>query len=179
MNQRILASCTIFAIGCAAAGTVVHAADPACKPVFDAMTKMAGTPNHQYLTQTAAYHAASTGGEIVTTANAMYIKAAGAWHRDTYNPQQQMAEMREAAATKPVTCKHVRDESVNGEPAALYATREKQDDGDVVDSQLWISKSRGLPVRQTIDIDVGGKFGKSHSELRIDYTNVQAPAGVR
>lgn len=178
MNQRIHVSCMILAIACAIFGTAVHAADPACKPVFDAMTRMAGTPNHQYMTETAAYRAAPTQGEIITTANATYVKAAGAWHRSAYNPQQQMAEMREAAAGKPATCKHVRDESINGEPAALYDTRENQD-GDTVNSQLWISKSRGLPVKQTIDMDVGGKLGKSHSELRIEYANVQPPAGLQ
>ncbi|MBS0431789.1 MAG: hypothetical protein JSS21_05225 [Proteobacteria bacterium] len=171
----ILSAISVFAFSGFAGNA--HAADPACKPVFDAMVKMAGTPNHQYLSESAAYRAAPGSGEIITTSSAMYVKVSGAWHKDVYNPQQQMAEMREAATSKPMTCTHLRDEAVAGEPTALYATTEKQDDGDTVDSQLWISKSRGLPVRQTIDVDVGGKAGKSHSELRIDYKNVQAPAG--
>jgi len=161
------------------ATTSAHAADAACKPVFDAMMKMAATPNHQYLTETAAYSKGSTNGEIITTPTAMYIKAAGSWHSDAYNPQQQVTELRQAYAAKPMTCKYLRDESAGGEAAAMYDTRETQDDGTVVISQLWISKSHGLPVKQTIDMDVGGKNGKSHNELRIDYANVQPPAGVK
>lgn len=169
----------IAAIVAIAATATAHASNPACKPVFDAMTKLAGTPNHEYQTQTAASRAAPENGEIITTADAMYVKVAGAWHRDTYDPQQQMAEMRQAAATKPMTCKYLRDETVDGESTALYDTTETVEGGDIVNSQLWISKSRSLPVKQTIDMDVGGKLGKSHSELRISYINVQVPAGVK
>ena len=63
--------------------------------------------------------------------------------------------------------------------AALYDTVNKQEDGTSVDSRVWISKSRGLPLKQTIDMDVGGKRGKSHTEVSIDYANVQAPVGVK
>jgi len=159
--------------------TPAFAADPSCKPVLDAMIKMAGTPYHQYLSETAAYHAAPTRGEIITTMDAMYVKVRGTWHRDAHNPQQAVTEMRQAANAKPMNCKYLRDESVGSEATALYDTFEKQEDGETVKSQLWISKSRGLPIKQTIDMDVGGKLGKSHSELRIDYANVQPPAGVR
>lgn len=156
-----------------------HAADPACKPVFDAMTRMAATPNHQFMTETAAFNAGPRNSEVITTAGATYVKIAGKWHASPYSPQQQANEMREASRTANETCQHMRDEVVAGEPAALYATRNKQDGGDTVDSQIWVSKRRELPVKQTIDIDVGGKLGKSHTDIRIDYINVQAPASAK
>lgn len=164
---------------CIACTPVAHAADPACKPVFDAMTKMAATPNHQFMTETAAFNAGPRNSEVVTTAGATYVKVAEKWHTSPYNPQQQVKEMREASRSASETCQHLRDETVAGEPAALYSTRDKQEGGDTVDSQIWVSKTRGLPVKQTIDIDVGGKLGKSHTDVRIDYSNVQAPAGAK
>jgi hypothetical protein len=47
---------------------------------------------------------------------------------------------------------------------------------ETVDTQIWISKSRGLPLKQIYDIDVnGGARCKSHTEIRYEYTNVTAP----
>jgi hypothetical protein len=45
----------------------------------------------------------------------------------------------------------------------------------VVDSQIWISRAKGLPLRQDMDIDVGGKNGKSHSSSRYEYGDVKPP----
>lgn len=156
-----------------------HATDPGCKPAFDAMAKMAGTPYHQTMTENAAFNKKPTHGEIISTADAMYVQVSGAWHRSPYNPRQAAAELREAANARQATCKYLRDETVAGEAVAVYDTQEKQDDGTVVASQLWISKSRGLPLKQTIDMDVGGRMGKSHSESHTDYANVRAPVGAQ
>jgi hypothetical protein len=71
----------------------------------------------------------------------------------------------------------VRDESVNGEPATLFRMHHHDED-TTTDQQVWISKARGLPLKQDIDMDVGGTSGKSHRSMRYEYTNVQAPAGV-
>lgn len=156
-----------------------RASDAACKPVFDAMTTMARTPNHQYMTRTAGFQPGVEKSEIITTGNAMYVMVAGSWHRSDYNPQQQAGELRQAYEQQALTCKYLRDEAVDGETAALYDTRQTQDDGTIVHSQLWISRARELPLRQTIDIDVGGKAGKSHTDLRTDYNKVQAPAAAQ
>ena len=86
--------------------------------------------------------------------------------------------MKETAARSKQTCKLLRDEAVDGEAATLYSAHDVQESGSTVDSQIWISKSSGLPIQQTIDINVGGARGKSHTEARIDYANVQAPAGA-
>ena len=76
------------------------------------------------------------------------------------------------------TCSAVREESVNGENAMLYSVHQGTDDA-TIDSQIWISKSRGVPLKTDIEMDVGGKLGKSHRIMRYEYTNVQAPAVVR
>ena len=68
----------------------------------------------------------------------------------------------------------VRDEAVSGEPATLYKVHNQTPDG-TLDTQIWISKSRGLALKQINDLDVGGGArGKSHTETRYEYTNVTA-----
>ena len=170
---------TLAALTFAVSGGPALAADAACKPVTDALVKLAGTPNHARMHVTAAYQSAPTDGETITTANAMYVKAGGTWRRSAYDPKNEMAEMTQGFLAQKISCKSVGDENVAGESAALYDTVNKQEDGTSVDSRVWISKSRGLPLKQTIDMDVGGKRGKSHTEVSIDYANVQAPVGVK
>jgi hypothetical protein len=58
--------------------------------------------------------------------------------------------------------------------AAVYSTHDVSSKG-VVDSQIWISRAKGLPLRQDMDIDVGGKNGKSHSSSRYEYGDVKPP----
>jgi hypothetical protein len=65
----------------------------------------------------------------------------------------------------------VRDEAVGGEPATLYKVHDATDAG-IVDSQIWISAARGLPLRQVVDMPET----KSHLDSRFDYANVRPPA---
>ena len=68
----------------------------------------------------------------------------------------------------------MREESLNGEPAAVYKVH-SETEAAKTDGQVWISKSKGLPLRQELDMDVGGSAGKSHREMRYDYANVKPP----
>jgi hypothetical protein len=58
-----------------------------------------------------------------------------------------------------ITCRYLREESVNGEAAAVYS-QHVETENDKMDVQVWISKSKGLPLREELDVDVGGKLGK-------------------
>ena len=69
-----------------------------------------------------------------------------------------------------------REETVNGEAAVLYSVHQTVD-GTMIDSQVWISKARGLPLKTELDMDVGGKLGKTHRSMRYEYTNVRASGG--
>ena len=180
MTQRHLSfmSICILVILCSATLPAL-AAEPACTSVFDALIKAAATPNHQFMTETGADKTGPESSEVIATSNTMYVKAGATWQGHPYNPQQQAAQMREALKTANITCQHLRDETVAGDPVAVYDTRDKQEGGNIVDSKIWISKARGLPLKQTIDMNVGGKHGESHTEVRVDYANVQAPAGVK
>jgi hypothetical protein len=155
------------------------ALDPACQPVIDAGTKMLTTPTHITSTTTAVY----TGGEPRNTesiyvGNAIYVNVGGKWTRSKMTPQEMLKMQQENHEDKKGTCRYVRDESVNGEAAALYA-ESSDTEGGKVNAQTWISKSRGVPLRTEMDMDVGGSIGKSHMSMHYDYSNVHPPAGVQ
>jgi hypothetical protein len=43
------------------------------------------------------------------------------------------------------------------------------------DSQIWISKTTGLPLREEQDVDMGAEIGKQHRSARFEYSNVKPP----
>jgi hypothetical protein len=96
------------------------------------------------------------------------------WTRSKITPQDILQQKKETDNNTKTTCRYLREESVNGEAAAVYSTHTETED-DKVDVQVWISKSNGLPLREELDVDVGGKLGKSHTSMRYEYGNVQPP----
>jgi len=177
---------TSFA-GIAAAVTLwtgsAFAADPSCKSVSDATTKYLTVPTHIYTTESGAI----TGGkprnvESIYLIDRAYVQVNGRWRLSPVTPKMMVDELKEARAGAETdthsTCRMVRDEAVNGEAATLYSSHTETRDMKA-DSQIWISKSRGLPLRMQQDTDTGGAAGKSRRESRYEYTNVQAPPGVR
>ncbi len=152
----------------------VHAADPACKPVMDAMEKLVATPNHQFQTETGSFRKTPMSSETITTGNTLFVLVNGKWSSMPFNAQQALKDMQQSARSAKATCKYLRDEAINGEAAALYSSHNATDYG-TSDQHVWISKSRGLPLRQIIDISEG----KAHHEVRYEYANVQAPAGKK
>lgn len=149
-----------------------------CQPLVDALVKLATTPNHQTYTGTDGGRPDS--GEVVNTGDTMYLLVDGKWHKMPYDARQMVSDLHDKDASTMFTCKRIGGDSVDGQPATAYASHDRQDDGDTVDTQLWISDANGLPLKQTIDVDVGGGTdGKSHKDVRFDYGNVQPPAGVQ
>lgn len=61
-------------------------------------------------------------------------------------------------------CSHLRDESVNGQPAAVYREQYIGKAGST-DSTIWISKATGHLLKQEQDGDITGK-GKGHISYR-------------
>ncbi len=157
------------------------AADPACKFLADANTKIYSIPTHIYMTETAAYTGGKTRtSELIYLNNKTYLEVGGKWQISPQTPAQMAATRKETEADeeKTMTCRLVRDEAVNGEAAALYTAHQQNPDVKS-DSQIWISKSKGVPLKLEMDMDVGGAAGKSHRTMRYEYTNVQAPAGLK
>jgi hypothetical protein len=154
------------------------ALDPACQPVADASAKMLAIPTHISSTTTAAYAGGKPQNtEMIYAGNAIYVNVRGKWARTRMTPQEMLKMEQENKESKKGTCRYVRDESVNGEAAALYAEQSNTEAG-TSEAKTWISKSRGVPLRTEMDIDVGGSMGKSHMSMRYDYSNVHPPAGV-
>jgi hypothetical protein len=159
--------------------TPALAADASCLPVFDAGSKVLTIPTHLYSTMTADFLPGGKprNSELIYFKDAIYTNAGGHWSRSKMTPQDMLKQEQENQRNTQASCRFLRDESVNGEAAALYAEHSETEDSKT-DGQIWISKSRGVPLRTEIDMDTGGSMSKSHMSMRYDYTNVQPPAGV-
>jgi len=152
-----------------------------CDTLYAALLKLAQTPNHAFTESSGAIAAGRTrSSERIVTASTTYIQVSGQWRKSTMTPQQALQMEKEALADpKRDTCRYVGEETVDGEPAALFSTA-KEDDGGKSEGRIWISKRRGLPLRQQIHLSVGGgKVGESQMTTRYTYDNIQPPAGVR
>jgi hypothetical protein len=152
------------------------AAEDNCQPTYDAMSKVMTTPTHIYVTMTAVPNNGDKPitAETIYAAGSAYVKVNGKWTRGGMTLQEVMKKEEENRKNSKTTCRYLKDESVNGETAAVYNTHSET--GDIKsDGQIWISKSKGLPLRQEFDIDSGGPGGKNHQSVRYEYTNIQPP----
>jgi hypothetical protein len=147
-----------------------------CDTAIAAVLKVLQVPAHLYMTETAGFNGGKTrNAETIYLNGAMFVMANGQWRKSPISPKE-LADQKKESEQKNGMCSIVRDEAVNGEPATLYKVHNQTPD-DTVDTQVWISKLRGLPLKQINDIDVGGGArGKSHTEIRYEYANVTAPA---
>lgn len=179
-DRRLVAITVVVAI-CIA--TSLRAQSAECAPLFTASSKLYEKPFHVYMIDTAQTDAQLNGGkprvsESIWTGAAVYVLVRMKWRKSPVD----VAEMRKMATDNPsqakATCSHVRDESVNGEPAAVWRIQSVSE-FDKRDTDEWISRSRGVVLKSDVHDDVGGAFGKSHTVSRYEYTNVQAPAGVQ
>lgn len=156
--------------------TQARALEGACKPVFDAMRMMAATPTHVYTTETAAFRADGkpTTSEAIYVSGAVYVKVNGKWIRSAIIPEEIFQQEAGTQGNSKATCRYLHQESTNGEAAEVYGMHSEAEDAKL-DAQLWISRSKRLPLREELDMDIGGKLGKSHRSMRYEYGNVQPP----
>lgn len=159
--------------------TVVAWAMPAkadsCDPVFNALTKVVTTPSHSYSTDTMSKGSQTTNAEMIYMQNKSYMRINGKWMENPETPGEILQQEQENRKRGKATCRLVRDESVNGEPAALYSLHSESENAAKEDAQMWISKRTGLPLREELDMDIGGSSGKIHLSTRYEYGNVKAP----
>jgi hypothetical protein len=146
-----------------------------CQPVLDALDKLYTTPYHSYMTQTGIEKGKTVSMETVFAGGIQYVLYNGKWSPSPLSTEE-MKELvqRNRKNAKNLSCRFVRDEVVNGEGAALYNTHEDTKHGKS-DNQIWVSKNKGLILRQETELDTGGANGKSHVSVRYEYSNVQAP----
>jgi hypothetical protein len=135
-----------------------------CKAYFDASDKLYTTPVHSYITHTVAKRS----GEMIRVNGDSYFLVQEKWTKSLFNQQAMHEQELENRKNNKASCQHVRDESVNGEAAAVFSTHSESED-EKADGMVWISKSRGLLLRQEIDLE------GDHLTTRYEYTNVTAP----
>jgi hypothetical protein len=150
-----------------------HAAD-SCQPVFDAEKKLVTTPSHSYTTSTAVKDGNPQTAETVMVQGKKYIRANAEWMDPHVTTAEVLEQEEENEKTGKSSCQFVRSKSVNGESASLYHLL-RETSGFKEDSQIWISKTSGLPLREEQDIDYRGPIGKRHNSARFEYSNVQPP----
>ena len=165
----------------AGAGTVVadapaqSAQDSGCKALFDALDRLDTTPNHFFMTQISG---SPTGkpenSEEILAGGVRYIKVYDRWKKSSMSRQKmEEQEKKSRQNAKEYSCSVLRNESVQGEISTVYSTHSKNE-FSTADAEIWISKSKGLILREEEDLEVGG--GTSHFSIRYEYGNVHAPA---
>ena len=148
-----------------------------CQPVLAAGDKLFTTPYHMYMTEgvPGTENGKQSTSESISIGGSQYVLFNGKWTASplSIDELKQMEERNRKTATNQ-SCHFVRDDSVNGESVGVYAAHSETAHGKN-DNQLWISKSRGLILRQETDIDIGDGRPKTHVSARYDYSNVQKP----
>ena len=138
-----------------------------CKLVLDAMTKLFDTPTHAYVTMNMGGKLQT--GESIYAGGLIYAKYDGKWSAGTTTKEIKEITEKNRQNNK-TTCRYLKDEPVNGEMAALYSMRDVSPKA-TADSQVWISKAKGLPLRT----DTGMDGGKTRISTRYEYGNVKPP----
>jgi hypothetical protein len=175
---------TIPALGLALCWPVVSTAapNPACEPIFNAFTKLVETPNHQYMTQSSPTAALTHGGKLrssesISTSEASFIKMDTQWRKVPITAQEMLKQQEDARQDAKETCSFLQDDLSEGD-AAVYSSHSETGKG-TSDLKVWISKANGLPLREEIDLDLGGDTGKTHSTVRFDYDHVEPPKDAK
>nr|HEV7954404.1 hypothetical protein [Candidatus Acidoferrales bacterium] len=159
------------------AGPTPQTADSTCSVVLAALDKNFTVPYHAYMTQTSAamQNGKPISTEMVYAGGKHYVLYDGKWTASEMSDSDMKAMQLKARQTaKNLSCHYVKDETVNGESAALFTTHGESEHGKD-DNQIWISKSKGVILKQETDIDIGAGRPKTHMSVRYDYANVQAP----
>jgi hypothetical protein len=153
-----------------------HAAD-SCQPLHDSVIKRLSMPSHMYMTETAGYRPGGPrSSEMIYVGEETYIYVSGKWRKSPITKEQMLEQQKENwANAKKTSCRVLRDEFVNGVSTTIYSVHSEDEDA-IQDGQIWLSKSSGLPVKEELDMEVGGEaLGKSHRSIRYEYTNVKSP----
>jgi len=139
------------------------------KVLVDAFGKIHNTPAHVYTTSKIGSQNFTS--EIIYAAGSMYMKVNGKWTlADSIKNVEQLEQKNRHNANSKDTCRYLKDELVNGEMAAVYSSHSETPKGKI-DMQIWISKSKGLLLRQ----DTNSDEGKVLNSSRYEYGNVKPP----
>jgi hypothetical protein len=139
------------------------------KVLADAMSKIHSTPTHVYTTTKIGGKTFSS--EMIYAAGTMYMKINGKWtSAGSIEDMEQTEQSLKRNANSTDTCRHVKDEPVDGAMTAEYSSHSETPKGKL-DMQCWISKSSGRLLRQEMTSD----GGKAVISSRYEYGNVKPP----
>lgn len=145
--------------------------DSGCKIVLDALAKLGQTPNRQYIVVSGGAAGGMRQQEIINVGEVVYIKVQDQWKVAPMSPKRMAEQQQEnIRSAKVYNCRYERDEKVDGEMTVVYKAHSENEDG-IEEAEFWISKTRGLPLRQTAESSGTG----THMSARFVYTNVKAP----
>jgi hypothetical protein len=147
------------------------AAQGACKPILDAEMKALETPVHLFITSDIGSRTITA--EAIYANGHSYVKAGGNWTINGTTKAMADLMQKKRQQHSSATCSYVKDDSVNGEAAAVYNMKSELSSGGELNSQVWISKSKSVPLRQEDVVDSHGH--KTHNSTRYEYNNVEAP----
>jgi outer membrane lipoprotein-sorting protein len=143
------------------------AAQGDCQLVLNAASKVFDVAAHVYVTMNMG--GTTQTGETIYVAGAIYTKLGGKWGPTPMSMQEMKELDQKNRQTNKTTCRFLKDESVNGEMAAVYSMHNEGPQGKS-DSQIWISKAKGLPLRSETDMG-----DKNLVSMRYEYANVKPP----
>ena len=172
MNRQIILSLLTCLLTALQSSSKLEAQD-SCQPVFHALAKVVTTPSHSYSTHTG--NGRTTSDETISTQGKAFIRVNGKWMKSPEAPKEILEQEAENRRHGTATCQIARAESVNGQTATVYSLHLKTEVA-TEEARMWIAKGTGLPLREEIDMDVGGgNMGKSHASIRYEYGNIQPP----
>ncbi len=167
-SKRLLEIIVGFTLTLLLTGATALAAQDDCQPSLDAMSKVFDTPSHSYVTTNMGGKIQT--GEVINAAGRSYTKAGDKWAPSLISLKEIQEQKKKNMKNNMMTCRYLKDESVNGENAAVYSVHEESPRKVKTDSQVWISKSKGLLLRSEIDLGPA-----MHVSTRVEYGNVKAP----
>ena len=169
---RHLALALLVAAPAAAQGTV-----PAeCQPIMAAGDKQFTVPSHAFISSK-GLGPTPMQSEAISINGATYVMVHDRWMRSPQTSQQLAQQAKEKVKTATVyTCKQLADETVGTTLANVYTSHTETGTG-TTDTQLWIAKTTGLPLKSEVDLSSNGH--KSHMSVRYEYENVKVPTGVQ
>jgi hypothetical protein len=137
------------------------------KVTGDAFHKVHSIPTHVYNTTTINGKAFTS--EMIYAGGNMYMKINGKWTAGgSIKDMEQTEQEARRNAHSNDTCRHLNDESVNGEMAAAYSSHSVTANGSI-DLKFWVSKANGQMLRQ--DTTSNGAV----ISARYEYGNAKPP----
>jgi hypothetical protein len=142
-----------------------------CDPAYQSTLKTLQTPYHADATSTPK-SGKPTSVETISTGGVNYVQVQGKWMRSPESTQAMLANMQAKMRTNPDTCTQAGGEQViDKQPVTVYQLHNNKNGSDVT---VRVLQSSGLLQGESIHLASGTVM-----EMRYDYTNVQAPEGIK